>query len=326
MTSESSKQLQAGPAGDELVETPGQCLTKARLAAGFSEEDVARELCITADKVRALENDEYGKITSDMFVRGYLRAYARSVQIDGDSLIECYDDYLQGSAGSIQAASLGLSNSDPDKPRLSANVLALVVIALAVLVWLVVAQWSGKDSSVQKDNERAAGQTAIEVPLKSLVTEDSLNRELAKAASADVVDLAIAADNSESATAETDAEQTALLVEQVPERTQVTLEAVDAQVAAEPDTATEVDVQPLSGLDQLQLTFNGECWVEVSDSKGDVLITDLQQAGDQLQLQGEAPFRLMLGNANSATVILNGERITLDIDPNRKTLRTQIGR
>jgi cytoskeleton protein RodZ len=94
--------------------------------------------------------------------------------------------------------------------------------------------------------------------------------------------------------------------------------------AAEPERVA-VSEGLNSTLDTLVLSFSGECWLEVTDARGDVLSADLQQDGDQVILQGEAPFEVMLGNVRVVTAVLNDEPVELKPRGFRKTLRTTIG-
>jgi cytoskeleton protein RodZ len=64
-------------------------------------------------------------------------------------------------------------------------------------------------------------------------------------------------------------------------------------------------------LDSIAFSFTEECWLEVSDARGDVLVADLQSAGSSLQLQGTAPFDVKLGNSPAAKIELNGDQVAI---------------
>src|SRR5690606_31414497 len=65
-------------------------------------------------------------------------------------------------------------------------------------------------------------------------------------------------------------------------------------------------------IDRLQVTFGGDCWVEVRDAAGEQLFQGQQRAGSQLALEGEAPFRVTLGNAAAVSALqFNGETLSL---------------
>jgi cytoskeleton protein RodZ len=92
-----------------------------------------------------------------------------------------------------------------------------------------------------------------------------------------------------------------------------------------PATNERVEQAPVVVLDILYFQFTGECWLEVVDAQGDVLYTDLQQAGRELTLQGKAPFQVKMGNAQALSVSLNGEPILLNITPATRVLNVTLG-
>lgn len=63
------------------------------------------------------------------------------------------------------------------------------------------------------------------------------------------------------------------------------------------------------GPDVLQIRFSGESWIEVSDEASMPLYRDFREAGDLLQITGDAPFQVLLGDAPYASVQLNGEAV-----------------
>jgi len=66
-----------------------------------------------------------------------------------------------------------------------------------------------------------------------------------------------------------------------------------------------------TGSDKLNFFFSDECWVEVSDANGDVLVTELQMKDTQLTLKGQSPFDIKLGNAPAVSLKMNDESVSL---------------
>ena len=89
------------------------------------------------------------------------------------------------------------------------------------------------------------------------------------------------------------------------------VEALENNPAAQVQEPVDTTAGVARGLDVLQLSFRQECWLEVSDARGDVLATDLQAAGSQLSLKGVAPFKVKLGNAPGADISINNQPVTL---------------
>jgi cytoskeleton protein RodZ len=57
----------------------------------------------------------------------------------------------------------------------------------------------------------------------------------------------------------------------------------------------------------LELAFDQESWVEVTDAHGERLYYGLGTAGRRAQLRGEPPFAVVLGNAAGVKVVVDGE-------------------
>ena len=69
----------------------GQILRDAREAKGLSHADVFDKIRITPKFLKAMEEGTYESLPSQTHVRGYLRKYARHLQLDADPLLERYE-------------------------------------------------------------------------------------------------------------------------------------------------------------------------------------------------------------------------------------------
>jgi len=72
---------------DSPSDTPGTALRKAREQLALSVSDVAVQLHLSRNVIEALENDEYQKLASISFARGYLRSYAKHLKLDPEDII-----------------------------------------------------------------------------------------------------------------------------------------------------------------------------------------------------------------------------------------------
>ena len=78
--------------------------------------------------------------------------------------------------------------------------------------------------------------------------------------------------------------------------------------------------------DVLTLRFAGESWVEVRDARGERLVYRLAAAGEERSVSGEAPFRIVLGNAPGVEAELNGEPVDIARHTSGRTARFTVGR
>lgn len=70
---------------------PGLQLRVEREKKGLTVDQVASQLRLSARQVEALEADDYGSLPGNVFVRGFIRNYAKLLQIDASSLIEAVE-------------------------------------------------------------------------------------------------------------------------------------------------------------------------------------------------------------------------------------------
>ena len=71
---------------------PGERLRAARLSMGFDLAKIASELHLTSAVVERLEADDYPAVGARVFVRGYLRNYARIVEMPVESILRQFDE------------------------------------------------------------------------------------------------------------------------------------------------------------------------------------------------------------------------------------------
>lgn len=72
------------------MESIGRQLRAAREARAMSIEEISRATRIPMGSVERIENDHFDDLPGEVFVRGFLRAYARAVQLPVDDVLAKY--------------------------------------------------------------------------------------------------------------------------------------------------------------------------------------------------------------------------------------------
>jgi cytoskeleton protein RodZ len=112
-------------------------------------------------------------------------------------------------------------------------------------------------------------------------------------------------------------------VQPVPEVTNSDVPAVVGPVTtAESLSSAQTDAAANA---TISLSLNAECWVDVVDATGKRLVFGSRQPGEQLNLRGVAPVKVLLGNAAAATLSFNGEAIDLSGYPTGRVARLTLG-
>ena len=121
----------------------GQLLREERVERGLSLEDVVETTRIRKHHLEALERDDFTALPGDVFVKGYLRAYAAFLGVEADLMIADYDRQRTRSAQDgdrvIEEMSRVLRVDEAARRRrrqgLAAGVGVLVVAAAGIAVW-----------------------------------------------------------------------------------------------------------------------------------------------------------------------------------------------
>ncbi|MBR9911204.1 MAG: helix-turn-helix domain-containing protein [Gammaproteobacteria bacterium] len=320
------------PSGQPDMNSPGFQLQSARKEAGLDVASVATVLHISENYVHALENDRYEYLPVEPFVLGYIRAYAKLVGLPPQELIDSYRAYRDQLNNTVEPvlhpSNNGFGSHFNSSELLSQHhksiILLLLVLLAGAIAYFIV---SGNDdaqlttqaatSSVSKPASSRAAAPRQLAASSTESTQAAGNQSQAAAAGSGSAAQLEAEPQGKAGTVEAGTVEAGTVVASVP--------AVTGQAAAAPLAAA---VAPVAAdvRDQLALEFSGECWLEVIDADGDVLATNLYQAGDRLQLEGRAPFKVVFGDIRAVKVALNSAAVPLSGGDSKNRLKTTIGK
>lgn len=308
---------------------PGAAIKFLRETKGVSLERITRETLIPDWKLSDLENDVYGGLGGPIFVMGYLRKIAKILNLDSDPLIEAYG-HQPSSTQESQTILAGEPRIKRRRNRVLSNINripGLAIIAGLLLVWVGAVAYMKSVGTGENDQPPLSSREVEEVPVAQPAS-DILEKEVHNAAAQ--VGLS---DNHAaiSPSLEEPVVPAAPIATPVPVPVSVPVEAepvVDLHAATQiSGTVAAPEPRPagVAGEDLLTLAFIQDCWVQVTDASGKVLFAQLQRTGDNQHLFGQAPFRVMLGNAQAVEIMLNGEAFAFSPIPGRDTLRLTVG-
>lgn len=150
--------------------TPGELLRSQRETLGLSVQHVADTLNLTMHFIRSLESDSYEKLPGDVFVRGYIRSYARLVGLDPDQLIEIFDAYGDKKQARKQEAIKRYTRRRRDKNRPWVVVSGLAFIVVALALWF----FNRSPQSVEPPTSNSSVEDTVETvvsPGESTISE-----------------------------------------------------------------------------------------------------------------------------------------------------------
>ena len=341
-----SEQAQTEAVDDEAAASVSELLIEAREAAGLSQADVAAKLYLTHTFIRYIDEGDFHKIPKGTaFIKGYLRAYAREVGLDGDAIVQRYESALPGSDDVAPIRDVTEETVGPvtfTGPVLQTGLMALggLVIVIA-LVWY----FAGADSPEPDSGTRAApepraamtpgaprqqqelpSQDALFGSEPDLVAATSDPAELvgeaeAEAEASGLTDALVAADDSATAVGFGEPTGPEAAHEDIPAPSTLVPEGSgdamdefeDPGVSIERERAGEERriTVTADGSDVLEFSFTDDCWVQIEDTVDKVIYADLNRGGDVMSVTGSGPFTVLLGKAPAVRMRYNGARFDL---------------
>ena len=331
-------------------QNPGELLRQAREKRDWSQAEVARKLNLTVSSLNHVETGAFDKLPGHTFARGYIRAYAKLMDLDQAALVEAFDQYTGTHAKGSEVHSLGRIE---EPVRLSHNILRGVSLLLLVavvgggFVWLQdQGSLRGKDLAKialeHVEVESADGTTQIhplDEPEDQAVTAgqqpESAPLPLEQAAGEQPPAAAEQAPASPAQTPAANATPAPAAQAQVPAAATAptpapaaVAPAATAPVAAAPVVAAAEPAAPVAvpaGSAKVAIQFTADCWTQVSDGNGKVLFSAVKRKGDNLELTGKPPFAVRLGFARGAQVSYNGQAVDVAPFTSGETARLKLG-
>lgn len=255
----------------------GALLRQARESHRLSIADVAQAIKLAPRQVEAIEEGDFASLRGQTFARGFVRNYARYLQIDPEPLVQMVDEQL----GRAQVDLNPISNVRAPMPAAPSgapgSLIALVLLALAALAVVV-----------YFDRTRPAPGIAPAAPESARPAAAGAG-EAAAARSAEAPPAASAA---------------------APAASDGATQGAAAQIAAQAPPPTPAAPAPPASR-KLVFRFERESWVQVKDGAGSVLAIGTNKAGSTQTVEGKPPLSVTVGNAEFVRLEADGKPIDL---------------
>lgn len=287
----------------------GATLREAREGLGMSVYDIAERIKFAPKQVEALEANDFERLPKATFLRGFVRSYARVLQLDEAALIAALPSEPSPQNPARQQA------VDVSFPSLLAarriNVMWLAG-ALCVALVLGLFVWASDGEPLQKPSEVVVEAVPLPMP------ESSAS--------------AVAAPPALSTEPEAPKIAEPRKVEEKVVKTQIA--AVPAPVPAIPagsSVAPAATIKPPVALEMLKrrplhFVFSGAAWIEVIDVNGDVLLSRSNLGGTEKWIGGprRAPYDVSIGNPGNVRMYYKGKEIDLSAYAGMDTARLKV--
>lgn len=288
---------------DNNVKFFGRYLRSVRLEKGIALEEITAGTRIGWETLLRIEDEDHEKLPAEVFVKGFIRSYAKAVGADGDRAIQGYEESLAEFRTVAQHQSELMRSRHVFWPRL-----ALGVVLLAVIVAASIYALSTGNAPHGEPPPVATRAAAPEIAASPSVDTAPPPPETtppetapAKTAPPEIAPPEAAAEAT--APAETAAAKTA------PAMAAPLAQDAPAPAARDID-APAPEVLPAELRQRLIIDAIEETWLKVTTD--DMRTAEyMLKPGDHLQLDAEKGFSLLIGNAGGVTMQANGQVVPI---------------
>ena len=266
----------------------GAQLRAYRENAQLTVDDVAHHLKLARRQVLAIENDEFDALPGPTFVRGFIRNYARLLRIDPLPILEA-GNLLAPPAAPVEQVAPTMTELPAARTRSGSFSRWLIPLGLVLALAAGIAYFEFGDVSNGMRKKKRDPTDAV-VALPASPPEATAGRDSAMSTSPAPLDAPLR----QSAPAAGAASAT-----------------LPANAPADAKSAAQPDPQIAAGTGRIDFVLSGASWIEVKDSRGEVLLSRTLDENTQQSVTGVVPLSLKIGNARAVKLQFNGSPVEL---------------
>ncbi|WP_028450722.1 helix-turn-helix domain-containing protein [Chitinibacter tainanensis] len=275
-----TEQEQAIPASSGAMPA-GQQLRSAREGRGWSVEDVAGQLKLSARQIVALEEERFTDLPGNLFIRGFVRNYARLLGLDSEPLLQYLAGVLPADVAKTPVSSVNVQVDQPVTIKTASRGPSATVIMALLGVFIGV---GGVYWYLQQPGSPELDLPTIPTPAVVEASAASAVEAVASEASAVVPELVATPASAASAA--------------------VALASKASSVAS---AASSVAV---SG-PELVIVTESDSWVQVVDASGNKVLSEIVRPGYERRVAVQPPLSIRVGNAPKTRLSLRGQAVDL---------------
>ncbi len=287
----------------------GATLAAARNAKNLSVQAVSDTLRLSLKQISALESDDFSALPQPMATRGFIRNYARLLELDAEPLLDSYRQRVPDNT----PTSLNVQTSVPHVQLVKKNrpwfKYAAIVLSLVLLVWYFQVQQSASIATDVTSNNEVVSAVALPVlpaapstlaePSSPLATEGGTDHPVATTNLADTLpspapspvpsELAPAKPKASPAVSAND--------------------GLQLRPSSDMSMPAEVKANAVGNRAWLTVSATDKAWVQVKDKSGAVFFEKMLTANSSDKIEAQPPLFVWLGNAKATSLDYMGKSV-----------------
>ncbi|MBK5282404.1 MAG: helix-turn-helix domain-containing protein [Nitrospiraceae bacterium] len=294
------------------MESMGEFFRQVRETKGLTIDEVASKTRIRSDFVKALEDGNFAKLPDQVFARGFVRSYARSLGLDEDDAIHRFTQ----SAGAyydkqVERERLKVRQAEEERKRQANRKAVAIAIGIAILTLIFLLSREQSSLLVRRSSSDIPASGSKRAAPTTQESQDAPPSQQAEAAPSappapktkpsEPADLSAKAGEDNNARPVTGPGSTASVVPELtaPAPSSLGSDGPLGGISLEGTGATEVQLA-------LDLEATELSWVVVQIDGGSPQEA-LLRPGEKATWKGQDQFILTLGNAGGVKAELNGK-------------------
>lgn len=269
---------------DPFIAVGGELAT-ARISQGLSLSDISSQLRISVKYLEFLENGEREKLPGATYVLGFIRSYAKCLDLEADAMCQRLIETMPASDRQPEYHFIENKTAGGGDWR-NMIMIGVVLIIVSYTAWYFMHDDYVLDTELTASTESSAGldtelSTEADIaPIQPEITVDIVTIETGS-------DINIIEDT---ATKQNDAEQPELISDMADG------ESMDHTAANSNPTTMPART------DGLAITALDEVWVELSTPVGEPVLAKLLAAGEMIAIPADNNYVLTTGNAGAISL------------------------
>jgi cytoskeleton protein RodZ len=313
----------------------GEVLLAARIAKGYSQKDASDNLRLSIKQIDALETNAFSLLPDAMITRGFIRNYARYLELDAEPLLLSYRARMPDKSPNVLSVQTSIQQvmlTKESQPWLK-YILGSILVLLFLLSWFFYMDYMPKpakhnaivatDAAVNTASTEAIALPEVALPAAERqpeVSEVVVGTEPVNSASDSVAVTPVVSGTPVASTTAV-ASATPVVTNATTPSAPILPTAKMNSITNKADVAVQanstINSAPLATTKNISLTCTEQTWVSVTNKAGKVIFEKMLSAGSSDSFDGEPPFNVVIGNAKASKLMYSGKSI--DLNPSTRS-------
>lgn len=268
----------------------GKQLAEARKAQNYTVEEISDHIKIPVQTIAIIEASDLDKLPSPTFAQGYIRAYAKFLEISEDNVLEKYNLAVpHQEEATLRPRSKLPGEASSQSPLVKSITMLLILAGIAAVIFGSFKYYQEKAGAMEQalDNRDqglignsldSPGSNPLSIKQDAGFTDDG--EQIAEQSDA-YEDISAAGADQE-------------------------MSLDDSDTGSEIDAVTEeVVIEQPPENDIIEIFAEKGSWMEVRDANKSRLFYNMVPVGGSKVIVGKAPFSVTMGNAKTTRIVIN---------------------